>query len=119
MSSLERPRPRGKSLPEEGVRRARVMQLVATQGLMALLLAGMAYLARHERETMLLFLWTLLVPLGFAGVYGDAYLRYERARREGAWSREWDKKETTRGYALLGGVFAVWVAGALAILALA
>lgn len=112
------PRPKGKPDPSGGLRRARVVQLLATQALLAALILGMAFLSRDDLRTTALMLWTLLVPLGFAFTYGTAYRRHEEALREGRWSREWEKKEATRGYSLLGGVFAAWIAGVLAILAL-
>ena len=109
---------KGKADPAAGVQRLRVMQLLLMQGVLALLLLGMAFVSRDDPSTMALFLWTLLVPAGFGFVYGRAYQRQEKARREGLWSRDWDKKETTRGYSALGGVFLLWIVGVLAILVL-
>ena len=117
MSSREaspaRPRPKGKPDPAEAVRKVRVMQLVAMQGLLLVLLLFLAWLSREDRLTSALMAWTVVVPLGFAYVYGTAYLRHEKAVREGARSKDWDKRETTRGYSLLGVVFGVWIAGVL------
>lgn len=111
-------RPRGKPDPSEAIRRVRVMQLLAMQGLLAALLLGLAFLTRDDPRTAVLLAWTLVVPAGFAYVYATAYQRHERVKKEGAWTKEWAKKQDARGYALLATVFAVWIAGALAILAL-
>lgn len=122
MSSLEappaRPRPKGKPDPAEAIRKVRVAQLLAMQGLLLVLLLFLAFLAREDKLTSALMAWTVIVPLGFAYVYGTAYLRHEKAKREGARSKEWDRKETTRGYSLLGVVFGVWIAGVLLALVL-
>jgi uncharacterized integral membrane protein len=114
MSSLEAPRrPKGKPDPAVAIRKVRVAQLLAMQGLLTVLLLFLAFLSREDRLTSVLMAWTIVVPLGFAYVYGTAYRRHENAKRTGAWTKEWDKKETTRGYSLLGVVFGVWVAGVL------
>lgn len=111
-------RPKGKPDPAEGVRRVRVIQLLATQAMLAALFVLMAFLSHHEPVHLALWLWTLLVPAGFSFAYGSAYLRHERARREGTWTKEWSRKEDARGYGILGIVFTLWIAGVLAILVL-
>ena len=111
-------RPKGKPDPAAGMRRARVMQLLLMQALLAGTLVLLAFFMRGETRAMALLLWTLLVPAGFAYTYGTAFQRYERAKREGTWTKDWDQKETRRGYSLLALVFGLWIAGALAIMAL-
>ena len=111
-------RPKGKPDPAGAMRRHRVMQLLMMQGVLAVMLVMLAVLMRGTPRSSILLLWTLLVPAGFAYTYGTAFARHEKARKEGTWSKEWDKRETTRGYSLLAGVFGLWIVGALAIFAL-
>ena len=111
-------RPKGKPDPAAAMRRARVMQLLVMQAVLAATLVLLAVLMRGETRAMALLLWALLVPAGFGYTYGTAYARYEKAKREGAWTKEWDQKETRRGYSLLALVFGLWIAGALTIMAL-
>lgn len=116
--STSRPEPRGKPDPGAAARRVRVMQLLVMQGVLAVLLLGLAFLSRDDPRTLALCLWTLLVPAGFAYAYGSANARHDRARRDGTWTKEWEKKETSRGFSILAGVGVLWVAGALLVLAL-
>lgn len=111
-------RPKGKPDPAAAMRRGRVMQLLVMQGVLATMLVVLAVLMRGTPRSSILLLWTLLVPAGFSYAYASAFTRHAKARKEGTWSKEWDKKETTRGYSILGIVFGVWIAGAFAILAL-
>jgi hypothetical protein len=94
------------------------MQLLVMQGVIALLLLGMALLARDDPRTLALCLWALVVPAGFAYGFGSANARHDKARREGTWTKEWEKKENRRGVSILTAVGVLFVAGALAILAL-
>lgn len=110
-------KPKGKPDPAEAVRKVRVVQLVAMQGLFGALLGGLAFLSRGDVRTMALCLWTLVVPACFAYVYWTAYRRHERALADRTWTKDWAKAQDRRNYSALGGVFVAWIAGVLGILA--
>lgn len=97
-------------------RQVRLLLGLAMQG--ALLLVVLAASAFADGRARLLYLWAASVPLGFALVYVLAYRRGERARSDGSWTPDWEKRDAKRNYALLGVVGLVWVAGSFAILSL-
>lgn len=98
-----------------GARRARVMQLLFMQGMLALALLVFAFVSRHDRRLFAWSLWMLVVPAGIGSVYFHVYQRHEAASKAGTWSPEFSKNEDRRGYSLLGMVFLTWILGTLAI----
>lgn len=89
------------------------MQTVMLQGIFALLLLAMAYLARAETRTSLLYAWAIVVPASFGYFFWRAFERTETARREGAWTPQMDQREAKRTFGALGVTVLVWVAGSM------
>ncbi|HWH08574.1 MAG TPA: hypothetical protein VNX21_05190 [Candidatus Thermoplasmatota archaeon] len=97
-------------------RSLRLLLSLAMQAALLLVLLVAAALAQGQARW--LYLWAAVVPAGFSVVYVMAFRRGERVRREGAWTPAWEAAESRRNYAWLGVVGALFVAGALGILAL-
>lgn len=112
MSKLERGAYAG------AARRQRLMISLTTQSLLFLALLVAAFFARGDTLSLRLYLWAALVPIGFAVTYVLAFQRAERVRAAGEWTPEWEAAQGRRGYAWLGVIFAVWIAGSIAILSL-
>lgn len=102
-----------------GARKMRFLQSMVMQVLLALVLAAMAWFSRDEPRTMMLYLWALLIPVGFGVVFFVAHQRGERVRREKTWTAAWEKAEAKRVFGWLGFTVIAWVAGVAAILAFA
>ena len=103
---------------DAGPRRLRVMHSLIMQGVIAVVLLGMAWFSRGEPRWLTLYLATLIVPAGWAYTVWTALGREETARREGRWTKELAAREATRGRGMLGGLLLVWVVVALAIVLL-
>lgn len=101
--------------PDRGPRRLRVMQSLVMQGIIALVLLGMAWFSRDETRWLALYLVTLVVPVGWALVLWNALGREEKARDAGSWTKEMAASERKRGQGMLGILFVGWVVVALAI----
>lgn len=95
------------------------MSVLMMQGLVAVLLVGLAYLSRSDAQMARIYLASILIPVGWTGAIWTAFTRGEAARREGTWTKEWDAKERNRTYGIMGGVIAVWIAILAAIVFLA
>ena len=93
----------------------RVMQSLVMQGVIAVILLAMAWLSRDEPRWLVLYLVTLVVPVGWAYVVWSALQREEKARAEGRWTKELAASEAKRGRGMLGALFLAWIVLALAI----
>lgn len=91
------------------VRTKRLLTFVFMQAILAIALAGVAYLRRSDARVLALCLATLLVPVGWGVVYVAAHLKVERARREGTWSAEWEKGQGKTAAGALGAIMLVWI----------
>lgn len=94
-----------------GARRAKLVQLLATQAFVAVVALAFAYLSRDQPRTLGLSLWTLVVPAGFAYAYLDAHRRSEAARRADAWTPQMEAAIAKRLVARLGLALMAWIAG--------
>lgn len=99
-------------------RRARVVQALVTQGGLVVVLLGLAWFQRKDRQALALLLATLLVPGVWGFAFWRGFARDEAARREGVWSPAFAAREAKRTYGVLGASVVAWVALALAILLL-
>lgn len=101
-----------------GARRARVVQALFMQAGLAALLLVMAAFSWRDREALLLFGVTLLIPLGWGLAFWKAYKRDQTTRDAGMWTPATDKAERQRTFATIGILFAVWIilAGAIVVL---
>lgn len=96
-----------------GIRRARVVQLLFLQSILA---AGILYfVALSAGKARWLSLWTLAVPVGFAASYWMAYRAGERARSGGSWTPQSEIAESRRLVRRLGATIMVWIAGGAAV----
>jgi hypothetical protein len=73
---------------------------MALQGLLVVVLLGSAWLGSDSPLATRLYLWSVVVPIGFALVFTQVY-------RDPAW----EGKGSRRAYAWLGVVLLVWLAG--------
>lgn len=103
---------------EAGARRARVVQALVMQGGIAVILLGLAWFSRADRQSALLYVATLVIPIGWGYVFWLAYQRDDAARREGRWSKELDATEKKRTFGMLGALFLAWFVLAFAIVVL-
>ena len=103
---------------DRGPRRLRVMQSLIMQAIIALILLAMAFLSRDETRWLILYLATLIVPVGWGLVLWNALRREENARDEGRWTKEMAASERKRGQGMLGALFLGWVVIALCIVLL-
>lgn len=94
-----------------GVRRAKVLQLLAMQGLIVLVVIGFALASRDEPRTFGLSLWTLVVPVAFGLSYWSAYSQGEAARRGKTWTPEAQAAIGKRLAGRLGLTLMAWIAG--------
>ena len=108
--------PKGSTAGAKGVagvarRRSRLVMTLVLQGILALVMVAAAALTTGTPRTMRLYLWSALIPLGFALVFGRAYARGERTRKAGTWTIEWERGEARRAFQMLGVVIVVWAIG--------
>lgn len=107
---------RGKRDREGPARRMRVVQALVTQaGIVAILLV-LAFFQRADRQALVLYLATLIVPMGWAYAFWSAHQREETGRREGRWERGLAAREQKRTLGILGALVVVWVALAIVVL---
>jgi hypothetical protein len=98
------------------MRRGLVTSLVL-QGVFVLVLGGAGAVTLADApKTARLYAWACVIPLGFALVAWVAYKRGVAVRREGRWTRDWEKGEVKRSYRLMGVVLVVWMLGLVALL---
>lgn len=88
------------------------MSVLMMQGLIAVLLLGLAYLTRSDPQTAWIYLATLVVPVAWAGAIWGAFTRGEAARQDGSWTKDFDRKERNRTYAVMGGAILLWAIAA-------
>lgn len=108
--------PKGSALGAQGAngvarRRSRLVMSLVLQGVLALLMLAAAYLTIEAPRTMRLYLWSVIIPVGFGLVFWRAYARGERERSAGSWTIAWERREARRAFQLLGVVALVWAFG--------
>ncbi|HUR69549.1 MAG TPA: hypothetical protein VM370_09915 [Candidatus Thermoplasmatota archaeon] len=96
-----------------GARRARVVQALVMQGGLAIILLGLAFFQRSDTRSMLLYLATLVVPIGWGYAFWSAFQREEAARGTGRWDKALAEAERKRTMGILGALVVVWVAAAV------
>lgn len=94
------------------------MMAATTQVGLAVLLLLLAMLTWRDRETSLLFLVTVVVPVGWGFTFWNAWRRDERARADGTWSPAFAQTEQKRAYGLMGLSLLAWAVLAVAVYAL-
>lgn len=82
---------------------------------LAVIVLTFVFVAWGDARGMSLFGVTLLIPVGWALVFWDAYRRDDLARREGRWSKESDAAARKRAFARLGAIFLAWLVLAAAV----
>lgn len=103
---------------DAGPRRFRVMQALLMQGAIALILLALVWFQRDDRRSVLLYLATLLIPVGWGYAFWSAWQRDEAARREGRATKDFLAAERKRTMSLLGGIMLAWFVLAFAIVLL-
>lgn len=98
---------------EAGTRKARVAQALVMQGGLIVILLALAWFERNDRQSLLLYLSTLVIPVGWGYAFWSAHQWEESARREGRWTREADAAQRKKTFGLMGGLVVVWVALAM------
>lgn len=100
---------------DAGPRRFRVVQALVMQGAIAAILLILAFLDRADRQSLLLYVVTLVIPAGWGYTFWNAWQREEGARREGRWSKEMASSERKRSMGMLGALLLGWVVLALVV----
>ena len=77
-------------------RKQRFLTVLVFQGILALLLAGASLLVLDTPATMRLYLWAIVIPVGFALSFARAYARGERQRAAGAWTPSPRRRSTRK-----------------------
>lgn len=98
-----------------GARRVQVAQAALMQGMLVVLLLGLALLNRNDARTALLCLAFAIVPAAWGFAIWDAQKRDAAARAAGAWTKAGDDALKRRTYAILAGSMVLAVALAAAI----
>lgn len=93
--------------------RKRLTWTILAQGVLAALLAGASFVTTGTPRTSRLYLWTIIVPIGFSLMFYLAYRRGVKVREEKRWTREWEQAETKLASRTLGAVVALWAIGLL------
>lgn len=84
------------------------------QGMLAVLLVGMAFFSLDDPTFLTAYLWSLVIPVGVTFTFLGALRRTERLTREEA-EAGGEKRESKRALSTLGALFLVWVLGLMAI----
>lgn len=107
--SISKREPTRKADRDAGPRRFRVMQALIMQGVIAIVLVGLMWFQRAQRGSVLLYLATLVIPIGWAYTFWSAWQRDEAARREGRASKEFLAAEAKRTKSFLGAIMLAWI----------
>lgn len=84
-----------------GARRLQVAQAALLQGMLVVLLLGLAFVYRDDLEAALLCLAFAIVPAAWGFAIWDAQKRDAAARANGTWTREADEVLKRRTYGIL------------------
>lgn len=90
------------------------MQGVLLQGLLALLLLGMAFFSLDDPRYFAAYLWSLVIPAGVSFIFLRALRRTEALSREDA-EAGGERREAKNALSMLGALFLVWVVGLMLI----
>ena len=94
---------------DAGPRRFRVMQALIMQGVIAIVLLGLVWFQRANQASVLLYLATLVIPIGWGYTFWSAWQRDEAARRDGRATKEFLAAEAKRTKSWLGAIMLAWI----------
>lgn len=94
--------------------RSLIMQGLLLQGLLALLLVGMAFFSLDDPTFLAAYLWSLVIPVGVSATFLRALRRTEALTREQI-EAGGERRESKNALSLLGAIFLVWVLGLMVI----
>lgn len=93
----------------EGIQNLQYAGFLGLQGLLVVILLGLAFVFRHDARSLTLCLITLIVPVGWTVAFGLVQRRIAAARRAGTWSATWEAAQTKRAMGAFGVIMVVWV----------
>jgi hypothetical protein len=89
---------------------------LAVQGVFALVLLGAAAATTDAPRVARLYLWAIVIPLGFGVVFALAYRRGARIRMQRLWTLQWERADVRRAYQGMAAVMVLWAVGLLVLL---